>query len=79
VLDKFFDAGHYGKNMTQHCPSKADFTVWRRCKNERKLPFSRDDGFKIRHDPYKLRSLLLPYSFKNPHNFLRPFSKLYMA
>jgi hypothetical protein len=27
VLDKFFDAGHYVKNMTQHCPSKADFTA----------------------------------------------------
>ncbi len=27
MLDKFFDAGHYVKNMTQHCPSKADFTA----------------------------------------------------
>jgi hypothetical protein len=28
VLDKFFDAGHYmKKNMTQHCPSKAEFTA----------------------------------------------------
>jgi hypothetical protein len=27
VLDKFFDAGHYVKKMTQHCPSKADFTA----------------------------------------------------
>jgi hypothetical protein len=79
VLDKFFNAGHYVKNMTQHCPSKADFTAWRRCNNERKLPSSKDDGFKIRHDPYKLRSLISPYSFKNPHNFLRPFPKLYMA
>jgi hypothetical protein len=27
VLDKFFDAGHYMKNMTQHFLSKADFTA----------------------------------------------------
>jgi hypothetical protein len=79
VLDKFFDPGPYVKNMTQHCPSKADFTAWRRCNNERKLPFNKDDGFKIRHDPYNLSSLISPYSSKIPHNILRPFPKLYMA
>jgi hypothetical protein len=63
--------------MTQHCPSKADFTA--EGVATRKLPFSKDDGFKIRHDPYKLRSLISPYSFKNPHNFLRHLSQLYMA
>ena len=41
--------------------------------------FNTDNGFKIRHDPYNLRSLISPYSFKIPHNSLRHLSQLYMA
>jgi hypothetical protein len=27
ALDKFFNTGHYMKNMTRRCPSEADFTT----------------------------------------------------
>ncbi len=46
---------------------------------KRKLPFSEDDGFKIRHEPYNLSRSQSSYFSKILHNFLRPFSKLYMA
>jgi hypothetical protein len=46
---------------------------------KRKLPFSEDDGFKIRHDPYISSRSQSPYFSKIPPNFLRPFPKLYMA
>jgi hypothetical protein len=42
---------------------------------KRKLPFSEDDGFEIRHDPYNLSRSRSPYFSKNSPQFFETFSK----
>jgi hypothetical protein len=75
VLDKFFGSEHFVKTWPNSARQRPNLRRRRRCNSERKLPFSKDDGFKIRHGPYKLSRSISPYSFKIPHNFFETLSK----
>ncbi len=79
MLDKLFGPEHCVKTGPNTARQRPNLRCRRSCNSERKLPFNKDDGFKIRHDPYNLSRSISPYSSKIPHNFLRPFPKLYMA
>ncbi len=79
MLDKFIRPEHCVKTYPTLPVKGRIYGVEGAGNIERKLPFSKDDGFKIRHDPYNLSRSLSPYVSKISHNFLRPFPKLYMA
>ncbi len=69
ALDKFFNTRHYMKKTWPVAARRRLILRLRPRNNDRKKNSSTDDCFKIRHDPYKLRSLKSPYSLKNPRNF----------